>query len=256
MNPFADQTSAEVAEEAESERAGLVNTLDQLRENLRPENMVDEMFSQAQANSTDLMDKVWSVARANPVPAALIGIAAAMLASAGQRFRKKPDLNGATWPVDASDRYDPTASRVFDETSPSGWPKTSHEPARSAMSAYSDHRPRTGLARLLDEQPLILAALGVAVGAAVGSAIPSTDVEAQWMGDASESVRRNASALAREQISQIRSTANQTLDQLKATAAEHGVSSENVSGLVHDLGENVRTAALSASQQADGRAAH
>ena len=78
MNAFSDRTSAEVAEEAETERAGLVNTLDRLRENLRPENMVDEMFSQAHANSSDIMDKVWSVARANPSPAGLIGLGSAV----------------------------------------------------------------------------------------------------------------------------------------------------------------------------------
>ena len=251
MNPFADQTSAEVAEEAENERAGLVNTLDQLRQNLRPENMVDEMFSQAQANTSDVMDKVWGLARANPIPAALIGIGIAMLTSAGQRFRKKSSR--AAWPAYDTDVDASGALHDYDKTDRSArplWSAGSHEPTESAMDSYAI-RPRTGLARLLDEQPLILAALGVAVGAAVGSAIPSTDVEAQWMGDASESVRRNANAMAREQLSQIRSTASQTLDQMKATAADHGVSAENVSGLVHDLGENVRSAAFSAPQRGD-----
>lgn len=243
MNPFSEQTSAEVAEEAESERAGLVNTLDQLRENLRPENMVDEMFSQAQANSSDFMDKVWSMARANPIPAALIGLGAAMLVSAGQRFRKAPRAADATWPVSDPESYAPDWNHEREVT---GLPMT---------TTYS-LRPRTGLARLLDEQPLILAALGVAVGAAVGSAIPSTDVEAQWMGDASDSVRRNASAMAREQLSQLRTTASQTLDQMKATAAEHGVSTENVSGLVHDLGEDVRTTAFSTQRGPDAPATH
>lgn len=257
MNPFADQTSAEVAEEAENERAGLVNTLDQLRENLRPENMVDEMFSQAQANTSDVMDRVWGLARANPIPAALIGIGIAMLTSAGQRFRRKTPRAGL-WPDYESGTERSSALHDFDTTDASArplWAAESHEPTGSAMDSYSI-RPRTGLARLLDEQPLILAALGVAVGAAVGSALPSTEVEAQWMGDASESVRRNANAMAREQLSQIRTTASQTLDQMKATAAEHGVSAENVSGLVHDLGENVRSAALAAGDRGSASATH
>lgn len=243
MSSFSEQTSAEVAEEAESERAGLVSTLDQLRENLRPENMVDEMFSQAQANSSDIADKVWSVARANPIPAALIGLGAAMLVSAGQRFGWRSAPREAGWSDTDAERYDPA------------WTHDSNDVTGLAMTSYS-FRPRTGLARLLDEQPLILAALGMAVGAAVGSAIPSTSVEAQLMGDASESMRRNASAMAREQLTQLRSTASQTLDQMKATAAEHGVSTENVSGLVHDLGDNVRSAALSAAQRPGAPTAH
>lgn len=236
MTTFFDRTSADVAQEAESERAGLVNTLDQLRENLRPENMVDEMFSQAQANSSDIMDKVWSVARANPIPAGLIGLGAAMLVNAGQRFRKRPAAREPDWAASATAREDASWTSGYDDVT------------GLAMNSYN-YRPRSGLSRLLDEQPLILAALGVAVGAAVGSAIPSTSVEAQWMGDASESVRRSANAMARDQLTQLRSTASQTLDQMKATAAEHGVSAENVSGLVHDLGDNVRTAAVSATNR-------
>ncbi|MDX7953348.1 hypothetical protein P7D22_19470 [Lichenihabitans sp. Uapishka_5] len=235
-----------MAQEAESERAGLVNTLDRLRENLRPENMVDEMFSQAQANSSDITDKVWGIVRANPIPAALIGLGAAMLAGVGQRFgssaRQRPN---ATYD-DAL--YDIDAPRDLDEASLSVDPAWSHpNNARIgsfAMDRHPDHRPNSGLSRLLNEQPLILAALGMAVGAAVGSAIRSTSVESQWMGDASESVRRNASAAARDQLTQLKTKASQTLDQIKTTAAEHGVSAENVSGLVHDLGEDVRSAGL------------
>lgn len=257
MNPFSDQTSAEVAEEAENERAGLVNTLDQLRQNLRPENMVDEMFTQAQANTSDIADRVWGMARANPIPAALIGIGIAMLTSAGQRFRRTAPPT-AIWPAYGADTERSDALHGFEETDASARPLWAGEDDDRMGATMDMHaiRPRTGLARLLDEQPLILAALGVAVGAAVGSAIPSTEAEAEWMGDASESVRRNARAMAQEQLSQIRTTASQTLDQMKATAADHGVSADNVSGLVHDLGENVRSATLATGQTRDNSAAH
>lgn len=249
MNTFAEPNSADMAEEVENERAGLVNTLDQLRENLRPENMVDEMFSQAQANTSDAMDRVWQLARANPVPAALIGIGAAMLVNAGQRFRARSNARQNTWGGSNVELSDPmifdAAAGDITSVSPT-W--TNGDQHRMTAMANTAGRPLTGLTRIIDEQPLVLAAIGIAVGAAVGSAIPSTTIESQWMGDASESVRQNANAMARDQIAQIRSTADQTLDQMKAAAAQHGVSSENLSGLVHDLGEHARKGAASLGQ--------
>lgn len=247
MNPYAEANSADMAEEVENERAGLVNTLDQLRENLRPENMVDEMFSQAQATSSDVMDRVWGLARANPIPAALIGLGAAMLVSAGQRFKTRVRAHDPRWNTFEDDLAD---SSIFDESA-GGQRSTAAVYDTTDYRGYSvmtNSFSRTGLARIIDEQPLVLAAIGLAVGAAVGSAIPSTDIESQWMGDASESVRQNAQAAAREQIEQVRSTATRTFADMKATAAEHGVSSDNLSGLVHDLGEQARKSASSIGQ--------
>ncbi|MCW6509461.1 hypothetical protein [Lichenifustis flavocetrariae] len=289
MSLFTDQTSAEVAEEAENERAGLVNTLDQLRENLKPSNVVDEVMAHATFDSTALMDRVWQTARANPIPAVLIGLGAAMLLGFGRlstpnstkgRASTRVSVRGNVPPTvnyGATNRGEATAARS-DSGSPDistrtrttrtstemnnlrnanlGYGRAStsadlRQPVRPLMNTSLNLKhPTSSLARLFDEQPLVLAALGVAVGAAVGAALPSTDVEAQLMGDASESMRQSAAAAARQQLSQLKATADQTFDQVKSTVAEHGVSTDNLSDLVHDIGGQVKSATYSAAHQA------
>jgi len=110
------------------------------------------------------------------------------------------------------------------------------------MSQYSRSRDQiTGsVSRLLEDQPLILAAIGVAVGAAIGAAIPSTDAEARLMGDASVQFRTRAQELAQAEYAHLKDTAGAAVDDLKKTAADHGLSKDNISGLVQDVGSRVR----------------
>src|ERR1700712_4491049 len=78
-------TPAEAEEGAEVARAGLADTLSQLRENLRPANVVDEVMTSAKVNATAITDQIWDTARKNPLPALLIGAGAAMILGFGQR---------------------------------------------------------------------------------------------------------------------------------------------------------------------------
>jgi hypothetical protein len=265
MSQHGEQTSAEVAEEAEHERADLAHTLDQLRENLQPRNVVDEVMSQAGVNSATISDRVMQIARANPVATALVGIGAAMILGAAGRKRDPRVARASGWSGQTGRTTPPRdrdpSRRVPPDQEDIAYRRAARYAANTLSSAYQPERtrmstrsllknPGAGLSRLLDEQPLVLAALGVAVGAAVGSALPSTDIEAQLMGEASESLRQSASAAARQQIAQLKTTAGQTLEQMKATAAEHGATGENLSGLVHDLGDNVRSASRSIGSQA------
>ena len=289
-------SSANIQRDAELERAELVNTLGQLRENLRPENMVHEVMANAKVSASDVTDRVWKTARENPIPAALIGIGAAMLMGVGQklsgvassrvaetkvpsRVAGEPDPYFPRRPskADTAQRATQTkaqlsrkldlvgkrastaASQIADSASDlrkqatrkvSGYTSKARDGLGSisgegAMSQYSRSRDQMTqtLGRLLDEQPLVLAALGIAVGAAIGAAIPTSDTEGQLMGEASGSVRQAARDMAMDQVSQLKRVASQTVEDVKKTAADHGLSTDNISGLVHDVGEHARTAA-------------
>jgi len=124
------------------------------------------------------------------------------------------------------------------------------------MSQYSRSRDQIGrsMSRLLDEQPLVLAALGVAVGAAIGAAIPSTEAEGRLMGDASVQMKTRAQELAAAEYAHLKETAGATVDDLKRAATDHGVSTENLTGLVQDAGSKVRDAAKEVTSHAAGSA--
>ena len=281
------ESSADVQREAEAERAKLEQTLDRLRENLRPANMVEEVMAGSRVDTHDITDRVWKAARSNPIPSALIGIGAAMLLGVGKTvgFRKPakrpewtkegyrpPQAERLPRPVPAAlgrpasitsapgTKASASAARVADSVKRLKADATrkadkNPQPARagllrsnrkdSAMSHYSrsTNQITSAISNLLDEQPLVLAALGIAVGAAIGAAIPTTDTEGRFMGDASGSVKRSAQELANDQLDHLKAKAGETFADLKQTVADHGVSSENLSGLIQDVKVKVKDAA-------------
>ena len=68
-------------------------------------------------------------------------------------------------------------------------------------------RAGRGLQRLVHENPLAVGAAAVAVGAAVGLALPSTRIEEEYMGEASEKLVDNAKQAARDAMDRVKSAA-------------------------------------------------
>ncbi len=284
------QSSSEVADEAEDVRADLAQTLDQLRNNLRPENMVEEVVSNARIGASTLADGLYDLARQNPLPALLIGAGCALFMGLGARKALKSDGVLEHEPADAMMSLQPRSKGLapgalprrtgsasarpwmgLDEIgtdasvdTPSGfesrtggadWRRPLRQSAREISSSARGNMSRLGksmarsrrrvtsqLPGVLHEQPLILAALGVAVGAALGAALPTTSTEDDWMGGASASVRHAAQDVARDEIDELRSVASRAADNYKQAASDHGLSADNLSGLVKDIGDHTKSA--------------
>jgi hypothetical protein len=64
-----------------------------------------------------------------------------------------------------------------------------------------------GLQRMVNENPLAVGAAAVAVGAAVGLALPRTQVEHEYMGEASEKLVDKAQQVARDAMDKVKSAA-------------------------------------------------
>jgi len=85
---------------------------------------------------------------------------------------------------------------------------------------------KTALSDLLDKQPLVLGAVGLAIGAAVAGAFPVSDIENEWAGPSSDDVKREVQARAaavsdkaRDKIgdlsAEVRGVAEDTVDRVK-----------------------------------------
>ena len=94
--------------------------------------------------------------------------------------------------------------------------------AREALTRSADvaqrqvERARGGYEWLLREQPLALAAIGVAVGALLAAAAPRTRVEDEWLGEASDRLAERAKEAGREQLER----AGETLKSMSSTGSE------------------------------------
>ena len=73
------QTSSEVAHEAEDTRANLASTLEQLRTNLQPANVMEEVVSNARIGAASVADNLVGVARQYPIPSVLITAGSALI---------------------------------------------------------------------------------------------------------------------------------------------------------------------------------
>jgi Protein of unknown function (DUF3618) len=68
------------------------------------------------------------------------------------------------------------------------------------------------------EQPLVLAGLGLALGAVLGAALPRTDVEDRLMGEASDHAKDETAALAKQQLDKGKAVAEQAWDAARPEA--------------------------------------
>jgi ElaB/YqjD/DUF883 family membrane-anchored ribosome-binding protein len=85
--------------------------------------------------------------------------------------------------------------------------------ARSRVSGMGQrsqqqyYRARDSVSHMVDEQPLVLGALGVAIGAALGAALPSTRQENEWMGRTRDDLLEGARETFREQAESVKGAA-------------------------------------------------
>jgi hypothetical protein len=75
----------------------------------------------------------------------------------------------------------------------------------------------------INEQPLVLVGLGIALGAAIGAALPSTETEDELMGEASDVIKREATGLAEEQLEKGKAVAEHAWGQVKDEAERQGL---------------------------------
>ena len=261
-------SSAQLQREADAARIGLADTLGQLRDGVAPSALSGEAIALVKDSGLSILKALSDSARANPVPALLIGAGLTMLLSrttgsdvmgaatstlksaaatsagaarsaasglAGAASSAASGIAGAASSVagaasgaagaakdavkGAADR---TANAVMDAAGTmsdrvAGTAVSAHQTAVDSMASVKDRlqsgldsgkaefdarrqqageladdvtdqaqtmaqQARQSFARLIEEQPILMAALGAALGAAVGAALPLSQSEKDLMG--------------------------------------------------------------------------
>jgi ElaB/YqjD/DUF883 family membrane-anchored ribosome-binding protein len=92
----------------------------------------------------------------------------------------------------------------------------------------------------ISNQPLLSAALGIAVGAAIASLLPRTTQEDQLMGGTSDTVKGAASQIASEQLDAVKESAARVVRKARHVAEEEGLTPAAGSDAAHDLADRIR----------------
>jgi len=109
---------------------------------------------------------------------------------------------------------------------------------------------RDSVASFVTEQPLLTAAIGVAIGAAIASLLPPTEAEDQLMGDASDAVKMTANQVGSDALEGAKHVASKVADRAQTAAKEEGFSPSAVADAARNLGQGIRQGAQSAMQGA------
>ena len=99
------------------------------------------------------------------------------------------------------------------------------------MSSARDQwqRARGGLDSLVNEQPLALGAIGLAIGAILGAAAPRTRLEEETMGEASRNLTEKAKEVGSQKLDQATQAAKQAAEKTKDQSKQQPVHSQSPS---------------------------
>jgi Protein of unknown function (DUF3618) len=151
-----NETSSDIEREAEAARARLAMTLDQLRDNLTPQHIAEELMGNARDSASVVLKALGETAAENPVPALLIGAACAMFFSSGKVFAHSPSTARNDY-VPAPSDYAPPAAYAGSKPSLERDPAPAGAPIAESRWA------------VLGERPLVTAILGVVIGASLAA---------------------------------------------------------------------------------------
>jgi len=84
-----------------------------------------------------------------------------------------------------------------------------------------------------------LGAIGLAIGAGIAAALPSSEVEAAYLGDTSETVKAKAAEFAAEQTARATTLAEGVMGAVTEEAREQGLTIEGAKSAVGDISTKV-----------------
>jgi len=210
--------------DAIQDRLSLSNISEQVSErvNTAVESAKDAVYEATIGKATTMMKDVSNTAvvrsvKDNPLPFALIGVGAGLLAHSayagkkGDRYknwRYVKNSPGSTAPSSEErgaalmDNVSAKANEAYDKVAEKA--DTAYQGATEMLSKAKDTASEYGdqakaiYDRHIEETPLAVGAVALALGAAVGLAIPSTRYEDQWLGEARDDLFEKAQGTASE----------------------------------------------------------
>jgi len=94
--------------------------------------------------------------------------------------------------------------------------------AGDAASQFG-RQARNTLLDVLESEPLVLGALGVAVGVAIGAMLPATEMEREHLGQVGEALKDRAGSMAQQGIQAAKQAAGEVVDSVREEADRQGL---------------------------------
>lgn len=119
--------------------------------------------------------------------------------------------------------------------------------ARTRQQAtHAARQVRETATTFMHDQPLLVAAIGIAVGAAIAAALPKSRLEDEFMGDASDAVKETIGEVASNQYEKAKAVAGSLAQEAVSKAKEEGLSVSGAVEAARGLGEKAKRVASEA----------
>ena len=232
INTEAQKDPSQLEREVDERRAHMGETLNALEEKLSPNHLIEQVLDYSRKNGGEFSRNLVNTVKNNPVPTLLTAVGLAWLMSGQNKSASAYQNQNQSLTGTASDtaamRYGghTTTSQSSTGQSSSGLSSSGHSSlAQSAshsaanlkhraadMSSHlreqaqhtsesprhQGQRARASFGQLLEEQPLAMGALGIAIGALLGGSLPSTQTEDRLMGSSRDKLADKASHQVKE----------------------------------------------------------
>jgi hypothetical protein len=120
--------------------------------------------------------------------------------------------------------------------------------AKTARDTASDLTGRAGktLLETIEQNPLVVASVGLLIGGLIASALPRSDIEDGLIGEASNSLKRRAQAAASQGIDAAKQAVGDVYDNAIRQAEAEGLTPDALGQAAQDIGQRARRVAESA----------
>ncbi|MGF6330559.1 ElaB/YqjD/DUF883 family membrane-anchored ribosome-binding protein [Pseudomonas sp. BS3782 TE3695] len=260
-----------IEREIDAQRENIGHIVDALESKFTPGQMFDQALLMMQSNGSTFLTNLGTSVRNNPMPAVLTSVGLMWLIMSQNRpptpreYRVETELD-VDWTDDVAegltDGMDSARERLHKTTDSL---KNSYQAVKGKAAHLSDnlhaktdqlshavHDTSDRLARrthemgdqfshLLKEQPLLMAAMGIAVGALLGAALPTTATERRYLGRTSASLTGKVKQQAREGYEAVREKVMEPIEPHDAIAGETGAMRKTTSETSADLSRGLGT---------------
>jgi hypothetical protein len=227
-------------------------------------------MSDMSEKGSDFVRELGEAARKNPLSAALIGMGILWLFTGGrpvQRdfvrrtgFDRIPDAAGNALEAarstfrsgadsigehvtSAKDALRAGGADALDSATRSGrdYADAASDYAISIPGAGAEifDTARSNLTELFKTQPLALGAIGLAIGAGIAAALPSSEVEAAYLGETSDTIKAKAADFAAEKTARAGAVAEDVMGAVTEEARRQGLTVEGAKSALGDISAKV-----------------
>ncbi len=224
--------SATLEREIDQQRAEIGSIVQALENKLSPGQLLDSVLHYSKGHGGEFMGNLGRTVQANPVPTLLTGIGLLWLMTSQNRTSAPAyvETEASTGPS-LAEKARQQAAGIREKAGQIGESVTDTLGSARQRLSESGHqvgdslrqgaqRARGSFERMLDEQPLVLGAIGVAAGAALAAALPPTAQEDRMLGRASDRLTDQARHKVEEGYEKASEMGRDMADQLRGESAQ------------------------------------